>query len=196
MDMPWCFASDTQCPRISTVFFGATLKCALLCFCFFGKCQKRNLLSYTLKKRNSLFTAAAQIQLQLSKDRRRWRKRSIWTRCWLRRRQFYGQYERLMSEVIREDERGFRNYTRICPELYQELVERVGPRLLKKDTFKYSFLTIVHAVELPYNFRGTSVARPWCNRSRPSRQTCHGYTTDRLRTCYGEYGETTVVYGS
>jgi len=41
-----------------------------------------------------------------------------------------------ISELIGEDERGFRNYTRICPELYQELVERVGPRLLKKDTFK------------------------------------------------------------
>jgi len=41
-----------------------------------------------------------------------------------------------ISELILEDERSFRNYTKICPELYQELVERVGPRLLKKDTFK------------------------------------------------------------
>ena len=76
-----------------------------------------------------------------------------------------------MSELLREDERVFRNYMgRICPELYQELVER--PRLLKKDfyekstalhghnTNKYSFLTIIHAVELPYNFRGTSVVQP------------------------------------
>jgi len=44
-----------------------------------------------------------------------------------------------MSELLREDESGFRNYTRrICPELYQELVERVGPRLLKKDFYEKS----------------------------------------------------------
>jgi len=29
---------------------------------------------------------------------------------------------------------------------------------------------------------GTSVARPWCNRSRPSLQARHGYTTDSGQT--------------
>jgi len=56
-------------------------------------------------------------------------------RSWLRRRVFYGQYEKLVSELRQEDVRGFRNYMRISPDLFQELLERVGTRLVKKDTF-------------------------------------------------------------
>jgi len=73
--------------------------------------SKKKLVELYVEEEQLLFTAAAQIQLQLSEDRRRWRKRSIWTRCWLQRRQFYGRYEHLIYELIREDERGFSNYT-------------------------------------------------------------------------------------
>ena len=39
----------------------------------------------------------------------------------------YGQYEKLVAELRKEDARGYKNYMRISPEL----LERVGPSLEK-----------------------------------------------------------------
>ena len=36
----------------------------------------------------------------------------------------YGQYEKLVAELREEDARGYKNYMRISPELFQELIER------------------------------------------------------------------------
>ena len=52
-------------------------------------------------------------------------KKPAWVRSWLQRRVLHGQYEKLVAE-LREDVRGFRKYMRIYPELFTELVERVG----------------------------------------------------------------------
>jgi len=43
----------------------------------------------------------------------------------------YGQYEKLVAELREEDARVCKNYTRIAPEFFQELLERVGPSLEK-----------------------------------------------------------------
>ena len=53
---------------------------------------------------------------------------------WLKCQVFYGQYEKLVTELRGEDVRGFRNCIRISLELCQELLEHVGPMLMKKDT--------------------------------------------------------------
>ena len=89
-----------------------------------------------VSKEEEMLLAAAYLQLQIMKKLKRTRKKkSVWMRSWLQRRVFYGQYEKLVAELRGEDVRGFRNYMRIDPELFQELLERVGPRLMKKDTF-------------------------------------------------------------
>ena len=51
----------------------------------------------------------------------------------------YGQYEKLIVELREEDPRGYKNYMRISSELFQELVERVGPKHDKKDTLMTDF---------------------------------------------------------
>jgi hypothetical protein len=66
--------------------------------------------------------------------RRRQRRRAFWVRPWLLRRPQFGQYERLMRELQREDVTAFRNFVRVPPALFRELLERVGPRIQKKDT--------------------------------------------------------------
>jgi hypothetical protein len=78
------------------------------------------------------------------------------TRSWLQRRVFLGHYEQLVAELSGEDLRRFRNYTRISPELFQELLERVGPRLMKKDTFMRKALEPGHrlAIALRYMASG------------------------------------------
>ena len=58
--------------------------------------------------------------------RRRW-----WVRPWLARRPIYGHYEQLMNELLRENHTDFKNFLRVEPEMFFELVERVGPRIQK-----------------------------------------------------------------
>jgi hypothetical protein len=62
-------------------------------------------------------------------------RRKWWSRPWLMRRTMYGQYEQLMSELAREDLPGFKNFLRVEPQLFLELVERVSPRIQRQDTF-------------------------------------------------------------
>ena len=62
------------------------------------------------------------------------RRRRIWCREWLLRRSIHGDYHHLLGELHREDQKGFKNYLRIQPHLFNEMVERLTPRLAKVET--------------------------------------------------------------
>ena len=47
----------------------------------------------------------------------------------------YGQYEKLMKELENEDVASFKNFMRVDPALFSELLEKVGPLIEKEDTF-------------------------------------------------------------
>ena len=49
-------------------------------------------------------------------------------------RRLYGHYARLMEELRIEDPQSFFNYLRMEPATFDELVQRVGPRIEKQDT--------------------------------------------------------------
>ena len=59
----------------------------------------------------------------------------MFSRVWLLRRPEFGQYHQLMEELKREDVSAFKNFMRVDPLFFQELVDRLTPRLLKKDTW-------------------------------------------------------------
>ena len=67
------------------------------------------------------------------KKRRRWR---WWCRAWLspERRRHFGLHDQLMTELRREDQKAFVNFLRISPEMFDEILERVGPRLTRQRT--------------------------------------------------------------
>ena len=62
-------------------------------------------------------------------------QRKVWVREWLTRRHEFGQYDSLLTELHKEDQRGYKNYLRITPDLFQEMVEKLTPRLQKQSTF-------------------------------------------------------------
>ena len=64
------------------------------------------------------------------------RPRRYQTRPWLsdERRRLYGHYTRLLEELRVEDPQSFFNYLRMEPAMFDELVQRVGPRIEKQDT--------------------------------------------------------------
>ena len=65
---------------------------------------------------------------------RRERRSRIWCREWLQRRCLYGMHENLLAELHKEDNRGFKNFLRMSPELFEEMVEKLTPKLQKKTT--------------------------------------------------------------
>ena len=67
--------------------------------------------------------------------KRKRKRRSEWVRLWLLRRPLYGQYEKLMAELVGEDVNSFKNFMRMDPDTFHEILSRVGPRIEKQDTF-------------------------------------------------------------
>ena len=74
------------------------------------------------------------LRQQQREQQRQWHQRTCWARPWLLRRPEFGQYENLLHELNREDTQSFRNFMRIPPELFRELIERLGPRIQANDT--------------------------------------------------------------
>lgn len=66
--------------------------------------------------------------------RRREQRRRIWTRQWIARRPQFGMYDQLLVELRNEDQASFINFMRMPPEMFDELVARVGPRITKQNT--------------------------------------------------------------
>ena len=49
-------------------------------------------------------------------------------------RHTYGMYEKLMKRLIHGDVKSFRNFVRIDPNMFNQMVEDLTPRLQKKTT--------------------------------------------------------------
>lgn len=79
----------------------------------------------------------AKAMVELLEDRRRAgrRQRRWWIRDWLLRRPIHGQYEALMAELCAENPAAYRNFVRIDPHMFQELLHVVGPRITKNTTW-------------------------------------------------------------
>ena len=74
----------------------------------------------------------------LERRRLRWtpRQRRCWVRPWLGadRRLRMGHYHQLMSELRLEDPATFKNFVRVEPAMFDEIVDRLSPRIQKRDT--------------------------------------------------------------
>ena len=75
-------------------------------------------------------------QILFDRQRRcRPRPRRYWVRPWLSRRLDYGHYDRLMKQLEAEDVVSFRNFVMMDPVMFSEVLQRVGPRIEKYDTW-------------------------------------------------------------
>ena len=63
------------------------------------------------------------------------RRRNHWVRPWIGRRRQFGMYDQLMVELRNEDHASFTNFLRMPPEMFDELLARVIPRITKQYTF-------------------------------------------------------------
>ena len=87
------------------------------------------------EEENLLAVAALVVRDRVQRQRQRQRQREVCVKPWLLHHPVFGQYENLLVELNREDPRGYKNFLRVTPELFNELVDCIGPHLQKKDTF-------------------------------------------------------------
>ena len=59
----------------------------------------------------------------------------VWVAEWLTLRTELGDYHKLMKQLELHDVPRFKNFVRMEPHMFQELLARVGPRLEGQDTF-------------------------------------------------------------
>ena len=96
------------------------------------------------RQQAGLFLAYTQVQddanvvhlIQRRRRRRAPRRRRVWVRQWLDvdRRLQYGHYHRLMCELRYEDPASYFYFFRVPPNMFDELLDRLGPLITKQDT--------------------------------------------------------------
>jgi len=69
------------------------------------------------------------------RNRRNARRRRFWVRPWLLRRPTRGHYDQLLEELQSEDRQSYKNFLRVSPAMFREILEKVGPKIQKEDTF-------------------------------------------------------------
>ena len=62
------------------------------------------------------------------------RRRTIWTKQWLLRRDDLGAFDTLLAELRMEDQACFLNFLRVSPGIFDSLLDQVSPIIRKKDT--------------------------------------------------------------
>jgi hypothetical protein len=76
--------------------------------------------------------AARRRQQEREQGRAR-RPRRWWVKPWVARRPLHGQYHHLFQELDQECEMDYMAYIRVDRNMFAELLERVGPRIMKSQ---------------------------------------------------------------
>ena len=88
--------------------------------------------TFHLEELKELKTRGKEDRRRREARRRTKRHRTQWVKEWLLRRPIYGLYEKLMHELTTEDQTSFKNFLRMDPDIFMELLHRVAPRTEKK----------------------------------------------------------------
>ncbi|CAG4974181.1 unnamed protein product [Colias eurytheme] len=87
-----------------------------------------------MPRRRHVQAAAAYIILSNKKRRKNNTERKCWVKPWLEKRMAQGAFENLLKELTMEDQHGFFNFIRMNTTSFEFLLEKVAPKIKKKDT--------------------------------------------------------------
>ena len=130
-------------------------------------------------------------KMQAILDRRK--ERTCWVRHWITLRPHQGAYGNLMHLLRNEDVQGFRNFTRITPAMFADMVTRLTPRLQKYDTWYRKALPVglKVAITMRYFASGDSYHSLMYLFYVPH-NTISLLVLDVCEAIYAEYGEETI----
>ena len=101
------------------------------------------------KVNNMIMLQVLQIHRRVQIRRRQ--RRTLCVRLWWERRVQLAQFSRLMQELLVEDVRAYRNFLRVDPVMFQEVLNLIIPRITKQNTFYRKALT--PALKLSFTLR-------------------------------------------
>ena len=67
-------------------------------------------------------------------EKRKRRRREICVRQWIGRRRHFGLYDQHIVELRKEDQKSFKNCSRMEPDMFDEVLKRVAPAITKQYT--------------------------------------------------------------
>ena len=107
-------------------------------YLFNTKRHRLQMMDYQLQLANqqtACMVAIARAQPLVNRRQRRPQRKTVWIRPWLQRRLELGHYSKLLQELRLEDEASFRNFLRMDPRMFHELLQRIEPRITRRDTW-------------------------------------------------------------
>ena len=130
-------------------------------------------------------------KMQAILDRRK--ERTCCVRHWITLRPHQGAYGNLMHLLRNEDVQGFRNFTRITPAIFADMVTRLTPRLQKYDTWYRKALPVglKVAITMRYFASGDSYHSLMYLFYVPH-NTISLLVLDVCEAIYAKYGEETI----
>ena len=96
--------------------------------------QRRDVLVFLLQNQNDQLLQVHEMLARRRRRQRRRQARNVWVRNWICRRPQQGLYDRLMVELRNDDTRSFKNFMRMPPAMFDEIVQRLTPRITKETT--------------------------------------------------------------
>lgn len=63
------------------------------------------------------------------------KKQRVWIKDWIKRRNVLGASARLLKEIAIEDPESYKNFMRLSPSKFEELLTLVAPKVTKSKTF-------------------------------------------------------------
>ena len=96
--------------------------------------QRRDVLVFLLQNQNDQLLQVHEMLARRRRRQRRRQARNVWVRNWICRRPQQSLYDRLMVELRNEDTRSFKNFMRMPPAMFDEIVQRLTPRITKETT--------------------------------------------------------------
>lgn len=81
--------------------------------------------------------------------------RSCWVKDWIAARPLVGQYEQLLCVLKETDPKAFKIFQRLTPELWNELYEKVAPRIERKTTQMREPISAGHRLAVTLRFLAT-----------------------------------------
>ena len=102
---------------------------------------------------NLLILSAVGLELEEQEQRkRRQRRRRWWVRPWIARREQFGAYHALMSEMEGEDPESFVNFVRMDIQHFQQLLVAVTPLILKEETLMRGSIPPAESIAVTLRF--------------------------------------------
>nr|XP_022905462.1 uncharacterized protein LOC111417424 isoform X1 [Onthophagus taurus] len=102
-------------------------------------------------------TAAALLVAEywFRKEERKRKKRKIWVREWIERRNELGAFKSLVNELRIEDSQQFRNFIRMSSTELEDLLFIVGPKIQKQDTVLRELISASEKLMVTLRFLAT-----------------------------------------